>query len=156
MRVWWNWQTRMIQVHMPLQACRFKSCHPHHQLSAQSGREFLFSQNNFLTFESPKTTFQASKMTFQSFPLFFGLIFVIMEVKEGELFMKKKSIFFVLALTAILFLLHWMDVINWPWYLLCSPVWVYLGALSGSIHQKIHMHDLDEHRKANNGWFWRP
>ena len=29
MRVWWNWQTRMIQVHMPLQACRFKSCHPH-------------------------------------------------------------------------------------------------------------------------------
>ena len=29
MREWRNWQTRMIQVHVLLRACRFKSCFPH-------------------------------------------------------------------------------------------------------------------------------
>ena len=44
MRVWWNWQTRMIQVHMPLQACRFKSCHPHQKskFSLKVGFGFFF------------------------------------------------------------------------------------------------------------------
>ena len=69
--------------------------------------------------------------------------------------MKKKYVFFVLTLTFILFLLNWTGVINWSWYLLCSPVWIYLGGLSGSIYQKIHMHNVDEHRKTNNGWLWR-
>ena len=27
--MWWNWQTRKIQVLMPSKAYRFKSCHPH-------------------------------------------------------------------------------------------------------------------------------
>ena len=76
-------------------------------------------------------------------------------MKKGELFMKKKYAFFVLTLTFILFLLNWTGVINWSWYLLCSPVWIYLGGLSGSIYQKIHMHNAVEHRKANNGWLWR-
>ena len=40
--------------------------------------------------------------------------------------MKKKYAFLVLTLTFILFLLN----------------------------QKIHMHNADEHRKANNGWLW--
>ena len=31
MRVWRNWQTRQIQV-LVYNACRFKSCHPHHCL----------------------------------------------------------------------------------------------------------------------------
>ena len=29
MRMWRNWQTRMIQVHVPAMAWRFKSSHPH-------------------------------------------------------------------------------------------------------------------------------
>jgi hypothetical protein len=29
MRMWRNWQTRMIQVHVPEMAWRFKSSHPH-------------------------------------------------------------------------------------------------------------------------------
>ena len=28
-REWRNWQTRMIQVHVLVRACRFKSCFPH-------------------------------------------------------------------------------------------------------------------------------
>jgi hypothetical protein len=30
--MWRNWQTRMIQVHVPEMAWRFKSSHPHQQL----------------------------------------------------------------------------------------------------------------------------
>ena len=30
MRIWRNWQTRMVQVHMNANSCRFKSCYPHH------------------------------------------------------------------------------------------------------------------------------
>ena len=29
MRIWRNWQTRMVQVHMKAISCRFKSCYPH-------------------------------------------------------------------------------------------------------------------------------
>ena len=29
LRVWWNWQTRKIQVLITAMLCRFKSCHPH-------------------------------------------------------------------------------------------------------------------------------
>ncbi len=29
LREWRNWQTRMIQVHVLVRACRFKSCFPH-------------------------------------------------------------------------------------------------------------------------------
>ena len=29
MREWRNWQTRMIQVHVYVRTCRFKSCFPH-------------------------------------------------------------------------------------------------------------------------------
>ena len=29
-RIWRNWQTRMVQVHMKAISCRFKSCYPHH------------------------------------------------------------------------------------------------------------------------------
>ena len=29
MRIWRNWQTRMVQVHMFARTCRFKSCYPH-------------------------------------------------------------------------------------------------------------------------------
>ena len=29
MRIWRNWQTRMVQVHMNASSCRFKSCYPH-------------------------------------------------------------------------------------------------------------------------------
>lgn len=31
MQVWQNWQTRMVQVHMSANSCRFKSCSPHHE-----------------------------------------------------------------------------------------------------------------------------
>ena len=31
MRIWRNWQTRMVQVHMNANSCRFKSCYPHHE-----------------------------------------------------------------------------------------------------------------------------
>ena len=31
LRMWRNWQTRMIQVHVPEMAWRFKSSHPHQQ-----------------------------------------------------------------------------------------------------------------------------
>ena len=31
LREWRNWQTRMIQVHVFVRTCRFKSCFPHHQ-----------------------------------------------------------------------------------------------------------------------------
>ena len=30
LREWRNWQTRMIQVHVYVRTCRFKSCFPHH------------------------------------------------------------------------------------------------------------------------------
>ena len=30
LREWRNWQTRMIQVHVFVRTCRFKSCFPHH------------------------------------------------------------------------------------------------------------------------------
>ena len=29
MRIWRNWQTRMVQVHVKAISCRFKSCYPH-------------------------------------------------------------------------------------------------------------------------------
>ena len=29
MRIWRNWQTRMVQVHVRATSCRFKSCYPH-------------------------------------------------------------------------------------------------------------------------------
>ena len=28
-RIWRNWQTRMVQVHVKAISCRFKSCYPH-------------------------------------------------------------------------------------------------------------------------------
>ena len=31
MRIWRNWQTRMVQVHVKAISCRFKSCYPHHE-----------------------------------------------------------------------------------------------------------------------------
>ena len=31
MRIWRNWQTRMVQVHVKAISCRFKSCYPHHK-----------------------------------------------------------------------------------------------------------------------------
>ncbi len=70
--------------------------------------------------------------------------------------MKKKSALWVLTLTAVLFLLNGMGVINWSWYLLGSPIWIYLGVLSGRIHQKIHMSNVDEHQKTNNDLLRRP
>ncbi len=33
MRVWRNWQTRMVQVHVRAISCRFKSCYPHQENS---------------------------------------------------------------------------------------------------------------------------
>ena len=32
MRMWRNWQTRMVQVHVNESSCRFKSCYPHHKI----------------------------------------------------------------------------------------------------------------------------
>ena len=32
LREWRNWQTRMIQVHVYVRTCRFKSCFPHAEL----------------------------------------------------------------------------------------------------------------------------
>ena len=29
MRIWRNWQTRMVQVHVRATSCRFDSCYPH-------------------------------------------------------------------------------------------------------------------------------
>ena len=29
MRIWRNWQTRMVQVHVKAISCRFNSCYPH-------------------------------------------------------------------------------------------------------------------------------
>ena len=39
-REWRNWQTRMIQVHVLVRACRFKSCFPHYSRSGLPGRFF--------------------------------------------------------------------------------------------------------------------
>ena len=36
LREWRNWQTRMIQVHVFLRTCRFKSCFPHQSPSAKA------------------------------------------------------------------------------------------------------------------------
>ena len=41
-RMWRNWQTRMVQVHMMIPSCRFKSCHPH-QKRISSRDPFLVS-----------------------------------------------------------------------------------------------------------------
>ena len=50
MREWRNWQTRMIQVHVYVRTCRFKSCFPHQQQiirttysSSEKGSDYLFS-----------------------------------------------------------------------------------------------------------------
>ena len=40
-REWRNWQTRMIQVHVLVRACRFKSCFPHQNPDEYSSG-FLF------------------------------------------------------------------------------------------------------------------
>ena len=49
LREWRNWQTRMIQVHVFLRTCRFKSCFPHQQQiirttcsSSEKGSDYLF------------------------------------------------------------------------------------------------------------------
>ena len=41
MRVWWNWQTRKIQVLITAMLCRFKSCHPHQTRIKTNPRENL-------------------------------------------------------------------------------------------------------------------
>ena len=37
MRMWRNWQTRMVQVHVPARVWRFKSSHPHHDSNCVLG-----------------------------------------------------------------------------------------------------------------------
>ena len=45
MREWRNWQTRMIQVHVYVRTCRFKSCFPHHGTPCKSrGSDFLCAE----------------------------------------------------------------------------------------------------------------
>ena len=45
MRIWRNWQTRMVQVHMNASSCRFKSCYPH-----QSRASTRKSRSGFLLY----------------------------------------------------------------------------------------------------------
>ena len=42
MRIWRNWQTRMVQVHMNASSCRFKSCYPHQTESERNSRSDSF------------------------------------------------------------------------------------------------------------------
>src|SRR5258706_1460302 len=39
LRSWWNWQTRMLEVHVPERVWRLKSSRPHQNVSGQWGRE---------------------------------------------------------------------------------------------------------------------
>ena len=50
MRIWRNWQTRMVQVHMKAISCRFKSCYPHHnrQESTESCRFYFYKRSGFM------------------------------------------------------------------------------------------------------------
>ena len=41
MRVWRNWQTRMVQVHVKAISCRFKSCYPHQRKRPPKGAFFV-------------------------------------------------------------------------------------------------------------------
>lgn len=41
-RMWRNWQTRWIQVLVPLKECGFKSLHPHQRASSFGLRLFFF------------------------------------------------------------------------------------------------------------------
>ena len=43
MRIWRNWQTRMVQVHVLARAWRFKSSYPHH-----AGAKFVLLRLIFL------------------------------------------------------------------------------------------------------------
>ena len=47
MRVWRNWQTRMIQVHIEAIRWRFKSSYPHHEKGTCEGK-CLFSNEEHL------------------------------------------------------------------------------------------------------------
>ncbi len=40
MRIWRNWQTRMVQVHVKAISCRFKSCYPHQESAKNFLRRF--------------------------------------------------------------------------------------------------------------------
>ena len=53
MREWRNWQTRMIQVHVYVRTCRFKSCFPHQTKTLEKSRVFAI-------FGGPKTGFECN------------------------------------------------------------------------------------------------
>ena len=46
LREWRNWQTRMIQVHVYVRTCRFKSCFPHQKPLDFQGVFFLSTHNS--------------------------------------------------------------------------------------------------------------
>src|ERR1035437_322368 len=47
-RMWRNWQARMVQVHVPARVLRFKSFHPHHHRFAR-GRAEANTPHSFRT-----------------------------------------------------------------------------------------------------------
>ena len=53
LREWRNWQTRMIQVHVYVRTCRFKSCFPHQTKTLEKSRVFAI-------FGGPKTGFECN------------------------------------------------------------------------------------------------
>ena len=42
LRIWRNWQTRMVQVHVNASSCRFNSCYPHQVAHGCKSRTFSF------------------------------------------------------------------------------------------------------------------
>ena len=66
MRIWRNWQTRMVQVHMNASSCRFKSCYPH-QVSRSRNLELINETTKIrLLFYAENRAFE---LTFRCYPL---------------------------------------------------------------------------------------
>ena len=78
MRVWRNWQTRMIQVHIFERKCRFNSCYPHHAQSlclCGFGRFSLFKNLTENTCHTPKTGAQLYAVRLPNFYMSTGVGF---------------------------------------------------------------------------------
>ena len=66
MRIWRNWQTRMVQVHMNASSCRFKSCYPHHDwVTKKMSPNFFQYSCGFAGFleQNPKNGFTVDVQT---------------------------------------------------------------------------------------------
>ena len=56
MQMWWNWQTRKIQVLMVAIPCRFKSCHLHQKNNGERLLSIVFFRYKLYGFEPRKAS----------------------------------------------------------------------------------------------------